>query len=225
MAKESQLGGTSNNTINDVREGRDNVERSRQRHSSGSMNGVNSGPQEARGRGRGRTLPAWMTNKSADVTSASSDGGILGTSHSTTPQSAPNAPPPAISRDHERPPYQNLSRVGGSQQPRSTRMGKQGQSSSSQYEGRSTTLNTGRAAPATGGSDSSFGRGRGRTLPAWMTKQKGAGPGTNTPQATATQSYSQNAPGGQIGGMPGEQQSRGRGKDRTLPSWLTKDSY
>lgn len=189
IAKESEPVGNTH-AINGTREGRDNVERSRQSSSSRSMNGFDSAPQEARGRGKGRTLPAWMTNKSVALTSTSS----------ASSQPAQHAPSAAMPPNYERPSYQNSSRSRDRQQ----------------------TVNIGRGAPDEGKSDSSFGRGRGRTLPAWMTKNNAAGPVTNTLQATGTQSYSQQAPRGQRGGIPGGLQSRGRGKDRTLPSWMTK---
>ena len=236
----SQPGGTA--IVNSDRERRDNVERSSQPIVSDSMNGFTSSSQGTRGRGRGRgrniNQPAWMTNKSADVTTASTNGGIAA-SQVTTSQSAPHTPNFAAPRDHERPSYQhqNVSSGRGSGSGRGqnspawvAKEDQSGASNARQYDRRLQSSNTGMAGDGSG-NESSFGRGRGRTTPAWKTTQNSAGPVTSTERNGADasntfphQTYS--APQGQERGLPGgvNGRGRGRGKDQTLPAWMTKSA-
>ena len=232
----SQPGGTT--IVNSDRERRDNVERSSQPIVSGGMNGFTSSSQETlgRGRGRGRTTPAWMTTKSADVTTAATNGGIV-SSQVTISQSALHTPNIAAPRDYERPSYQHQNVSSGTGRDRGRNVpaweakeDQSGASNAGQFDRRSQSLNTGMAGGGNG-TESSFGRGRGRTTPAWMTENNSAGPVTSTERNRAdasntfprqTNSTAQGQGRDLPGGLNGR--GRGRGKNQTLPSWMTKSA-
>ena len=153
--------------------------------------GSNSSAQVSRGRGRGRTLPAWMTNNDSDNASGDSrpresNESMLNSASSNTGRAKTNT--------------NNFTR------------GSTTNDSSTRFTGES----MGR------------GRGRDRTKPAWMTKQDAL-----SKPVPADQNYSKTTPTTQVPVQqsstrksnaydPSSLDSRGRGRGRTLPAWMTK---
>ena len=145
---------------------------------------------DSRGRGRGRTLPAWMTNKDST--------GPIATS---TPIQHVQTSRGVNQSQHSKEPHRSSNSVNSSKH------------SVASYNSSSAGFN---------GQNMGRGRGRDRTKPAWMTKSDApAQPPRNNSNAPKTKYNAQNvAPA-----HPTAVDARGRGRGRTLPAWMTqKDS-
>jgi hypothetical protein len=152
-----------------------------------------SGSNQPTGRGRGMTLPAWMTKDTTPV--ATNNSNALGSAVSSVSQ------PVEMGRGRGRgktlPAWMTKSQNTDPSGPRSERNQSGPHHSSENHHGGQGDRNF--------PSSSGRGRGRERTLPAWQT-------------AAASNMRDEPNDGNQLGN-PG----RGRGRGMTLPSWMTKD--
>jgi hypothetical protein len=159
-------------------------------------NSINSSiPNQSSGRGRGMTLPAWMTKDTAPV--ATSYGSDVGTASSSAPQ--PVEMGRGRGRDRTLPAWMAKSESSNASGIRPERDHNRPTSSSENY--RSEQGRGDRNFPSSSGR----GRGRDRTIPAWQT--------STTTSSVRDQPSDRNPPAN-----PG----RGRGRGMTLPSWMTK---
>ena len=229
------------------RDDRHKRQRVDERHSSDRFNRSDSSQSSSMGRGRGkdRTLPAWMSQGDAR-------------SKQDAPQSALrdsyDKNPSVLSTSS---PSSSVGRGRGRDQTKPAWMSNQdkyGASDSVDRSGRGNQDNVQSVrqthdAVTTGGNDASRGRGRGRTLPAWMTNQDSTaiskapestpsrinvesggntkyGSTSSTVTSTAAEPRRFNTGASSIARNSSLAESssagRGRGRDRTMPSWMSK---
>lgn len=158
-------------------------------------NPINSSiPHQSSGRGRGMTLPAWMTNDTAP--SATNNSSDIGTASSSVSHSVEMGR--GRGRDRTLPAWMAKSESTTASDIRPDRDYNRPTSSSENYRGGQGRGDRNFPSP------SGRGRGRDRTLPAW--------------QNSSTSSVRDQPSDGNPSGNPG----RGRGRGMTLPSWMTK---
>ena len=163
---------------------------------------IDASAELSRGRGRGRTLPAWMTQRNGGDAISNTESTR---NQSITPATAvhnkmPQDAPPSSREKESRGSYWNDTRPNQNSAPVN-------------FSGASTGL----------------GRGRDRTTPAWMAKSKeaqsfsasaGQPNESKNSQNLQTSHNSNNMKNATF--TPSSQDSRGRGRGRTLPAWMTK---